>query len=202
VIEAIMLIAAAAVAQPRDLACVATLAVATYQQQHGGASGRWPPLAEDGGRFAQWFGEAEMKRTGRTREHVRDAILAAVAERQKGGELDDSEVTACIARMREAAPPLPAPGLPQCAALLKLAYDEEHGRNGLSESAKRLATIASVLDHKAREALRSQGRSGTEADAAMAAARDTVAAELKARDADGVSAGLDYSTCLTLAAPR
>lgn len=201
-IETIVLLAAAAVAQPRDLACVATLAIATYQQQHGTASGRWPPLAEDGGRFAQWFGEAEMKRSGQSREQVRDAILAAVAQRQKGGELDDAEVTACIARMRETVPPPLAPGLPQCAAMLKLAYDEEHGRNGVSKEAKRLATAASVLDHKAREALRGQGRSGTEADAAMTAAREAVVADLKAREADGVSAGLDYSACLTMAAPR
>ncbi|MGV3479136.1 MAG: hypothetical protein ACO1O3_04260, partial [Sphingobium sp.] len=161
-LELVMLLAAAPLdaAQQRDIGCVATLAVVAYEQQRGET--RWPPVGEDGARLAQIVGERVMKQSGRTREQVRDAIVAAVAERQKAKALPDEDVEACLALMRKEAPPPPPPGLPQCAAMLKLAYDEEHGRNGLSEDAKRLATIASILDHKAREALRGEGRSGPE----------------------------------------
>lgn len=200
-LELIALLAAAPLdaAQRRDIGCVATLAVVAYEQQRGET--RWPPVGNDGARFAQLVGERVMKQTGRTREAVRDAIVAAVAERQKAGAVSDAEVEACLATMRAEAPPPPPPSLPQCAAMLKLAYDDEHGRNGLSDDTKRLATIASILDHKAREALRAEGRSGSEIDAAMAATREAVAAEVKARAADGVSAGLDYSACFALARP-
>lgn len=185
--------------QQRDIACVATLAIVTYEQGRGET--RWPAVGEDGARYAQVVGERVMKQSGQTREQVRDAILAAVVERQKAKTLSDTEVTACLALMRDALPALPAPTLPQCAAMLRLAYDDEHGRNGLSDDARKLATIASILDHKAREALRVEGRSGPEADAAMTTARERVAAEVKAREADGVSAGLDYSACLVMAKP-
>lgn len=196
-----MLLAAAPLdaAQQRDIGCVATLAVVAYEQQRGET--RWPAVGEDGARLAQIVGERVMKQSGRTREQVRDAIVAAVAERQKAKALPEADVEACLALMRKEAPPPPPPSLPQCAAMLKLAYDEEHGRNGLSEDAKRLATIASILDHKAREALRGEGRSGPETDAAMTVAREGVAADVKARVADGVSAGLDYSACFALARP-
>lgn len=199
--ELIALLAAAPLdaAQQRDIGCVATLAVVAYEQQRGET--RWPPVGEDGARFAQLVGERVMKQSGRTREQVRDAIVAAVTERQKAKTLPEADVEACLALMRKEAPPPPPPGLPQCAAMLKLAYEEEHGRNGLSDDAKQLATIASILDHKAREALRGEGKSGSEIDAAMAATREAVAAEVKARAADGVSAGLDYSACFALASP-
>jgi len=196
-----MLMAAASfdATQKRDIDCVSTLAIVAYEQGRGDT--RWPPLDEDGARFAQVVGERVMKQSGQTREQVRDAILAAVAAHQKTKTLSDTEVTACLALMRESLPALPAPTLPQCAAMLRLAYDDEHGRNGLSDDAKKLSTIASILDHKAREALRGQGKSGPEADAAMAEARDGVVAEVKARDADGVSAGVDYSACFAMAKP-
>jgi hypothetical protein len=201
VVEWLILMAAAPLdaTQQRDIGCVAALAVVAYEQGRGET--RWPPLGEDGARFAQVVGERVMKQTGQTREQVRDAIVAAVAERQKAKALPDAEVTACLAMMRETLPALPAPTLPQCAAMLRIAYDDEHGRNGLSDDAKKLSTIASILDHKAREALSAQGKSGPETDAAMSEAREGVAAEVKAREADGVSAGVDYSACFAMAKP-
>lgn len=193
--------------QQQKLGCVATLAIVASEQARGVAS-EWPALGERGARYAQVVGETLIYEVGWTKEAIRDAIITAVAERQKRAsangtsrDLPREEVAGCVALMDEIAPPPAPPGLPQCAAMVSLAYGEVHGREGLSNAAKDLATIASVLDYRAREALRGAGKSGTEIDEEMTLTRETIAAEAKRREAGGVSAGLDYGACFELAKP-
>lgn len=181
--------------QKRDLQCVGALAIVASEQQRGGGT-RWPPLGDDGARYAQVIGERLVK-TDRTREEVRALMVDAVAGYQKAKALPDADVQGCIARMREAAPPPAPPSLIQCAAMMRLAAEGA----GPADERRKIETIASILDHKAREDLRAQGRSGAEADKEIGLAREAVAAEVKAREADGISAGLDTAPCFAMAAP-
>lgn len=191
----------------RQIGCVATLAIVASEQERRGAT-EWPALKARGARFAQVVGEGVMKDAGWSREQVRDAILAAVAAHQKSttalgkpADLPPSDIETCIALMEAVAPaPLP-PTLPQCAAMLARAYDETHAREGLTSRAKDLKTLASVLDYRAREALRAEGKSGTEVDRTMVETHGIIVAEAERRAADNVSAGLDYGACIEMARP-
>lgn len=181
--------------QAKAVRCVALLAIVASEQRRGSAEAlAYVPLAERGGRFAQVTGDRVMADSGRTQEVVRDAILAAVAALQKesaNAALPPADqVDGCIALMDAAVPP---PTLPQCAAALSLAYKDAHAREGLAGEAKDLATLAAVLDHRAREALRAAGKSDSEADVAMGLAAETVATT----DADAV----DLDSCTRMAAP-
>lgn len=193
--------------QQRQIGCVATLAIVASEQTRG-LAGEWPALRERGAQFSQVVGERVMRESSWTREQVRDAILEAVAARQKaaavnGGVhgLTEDEVKVCIAAMDVAAPAPTPPTLPQCAALVAIAYEDVSARADPGPYAKDLKTIASVLDYRAREALRAEGRSGNEVDRAMIETREAIAGEAKRRAGDGVSAGLDYGPCLELARP-
>ena len=193
--------------QAKSVQCVAQLSIIAAQQEEGIASAlAYPPLAESGARFAQMVGEQVMQAHGLSKEAVRDAFIAGVAAEQKratagGGarELPRGEVVACIERMERLAPAPPPPTLPQCAAMVKLAYEEVHAREGLSGSAKDLATIAAVLDARARDELLGSGKSRAETEAAMAATRAAVEKDVARRAADGVSAGLDVEACFDMA---
>lgn len=185
--------------QQRAVRCVAALAIVASEQQRGTGGRDWPALRIDGARFAQVTGERLMAETGRTREQMRDAILAAVAEYQKAkGDVPRGEVDGCIALMRETAPP---PSLPRCAARMKSAAATVRGRDGLTAEAKDLATLASVLDYRAREALREQGLSGDAVDQTMSAASIEEAADVSARTASAAGGDPDYDSCAALAAP-
>lgn len=180
--------------QNAAIGCVALLAIVASEQGRGAAEAlAYVPLADRGGRYAQLVGEQVMA-DGHTQEAVRDAILVAVAGLQKdaaGAALPPAgRIDACIAMMDAAVPP---PGLPQCAAAMALAYRDAHAREGLAGEAKDLATLAAVLDHKAREELRAAGKSEAEADVAMGLAAEAVAAA----GADSV----DLDGCARMAAP-
>jgi len=191
-------------AQREQVECVAALAIVASEQQRGvPAAAAWPPLAERGARFAQVTGERLMAEAGMTKEAVRDAIIASVAAHQKAAgeagaakELPRDLVQGCVALMDRQTPPPAPPTLPQCAAMLALAQE----RPGAGD-ARDLKTLASVLDHRAREQLRASGKSGTEIDREMTLTREAIAAEAAKREADGVSAGLDYGPCLEMAKP-
>jgi hypothetical protein len=146
-----------------------------------------------------------MKASGRTREQVRGEIVSAVEGFQKaaneqqvatGERLSRATVTICLALMEKVDPPAPPPSLPQCAAALALAYDDTHRREGLSKSAKDLATFAAVLDSRARTELRAAGKSEGEGDEAIGLAREALIADAKVgRD------GPDMEQCFELAKP-
>ena len=193
--------------QGRLVQCVAQLSIIASEQQAGVSSALvYPPLADSGARFAQVAGERLMREAKQSREQMRDAFIAGVAAEQKratadGGarEIPRAEVIACIDLMEKAAPAPPLPTLPQCAGMVKLAYDEVHGREGFSKSAKDMAMIAAVLEARARDALMEAGKSRTEAERSLTETRETIAKDVTRREADGVSAGLDIQPCFDMA---
>lgn len=205
----------APVAQPLNadqamrIRCVAALAIVASEQERG--TGDWegyPPLASDGATFAGIVGEAVMKETGRTREQVRDEILKAVAALQKQAVGSDdadgiahAEADKCLPVLRAAVPAKPKPTLPQCAAYVALAYEEVRAREGASNTAKDLATIAAVLDHRAREMLKDEGRNEPQVDEVMGREKEHILAEAKATEAQGKSSDIDFPACFEMAAP-
>ena len=189
--------------QAARLKCVAGLAIIANEQSRG--VGGWEDiqnLSGKGAKFAALVGEALMKDSGRTREMVRSDMIAAVAALQTEGATSaepDSMlrdlVQPCVAMMEAALPP---PSFPTCAAMLSLAYDEVYKREGLSKTAKDLATFAAVLNSRAREELRADGKSEVETDMEMGKARAAVEAQTKRTRSNE---GLDFEACFELARP-
>lgn len=196
--------------QQRDIDCVAALAIIANEQQRGIAgSGRWPYVVDRGQTWAGLVGERVMEEAGLSREAVRDLILAAVAGQQAKVEevadpsiVVDNEMARCLPLLDAAVPPPREPTLPECAAMMQLAYEEVYGREGLSGTAKDLKTFAFVLDSRAREDLYAQGYSGNEADILMTTTREKMLDESKERAAKGLGDNLDFDHCFRLAAPK
>ena len=207
---------APAMAQPltdihqRDLLCVAALAIVASEQERGIESALdYPLLAERGKIYAGLIGERIMTETGRTREQVRADILSAVTMQQakvkdvaEPEEVVDAEMARCLPLLEQEVPPKPQPTLNQCAAMLELAYQEVHGREGLSKTAQDLKTLAYVLDNRAREKMKAEGYSGTESDIVLTQLREEMLADAKQKEAKGQSSDLDFEHCFTLAAPE
>lgn len=192
-------------AQARELRCVAALAIVATEQERGTEGwGGFPRLAEDGATYAERVTADIVKASHQPREAVQSAMIEAVATLQReAGESDDADAFAraeaerCLPLMRARVPALPKPTLPQCAAYVRLAYDDVRAREGATPAAKDLATIASVLDHRARETLHDAGRSQPEIDEAMGRERERITAAAKTGKADRV----DLPHCFDLAAP-
>ena len=196
--------------QQRDLSCVAALAIIASEQERGVESAlTYPLLSERGATYAGLIGERVMLETGRTKEQVRDDILAAVAAQQAKvkdvadpGQVVEAEMEKCLPLLDAAVPPLPKPTLNQCAVMLNLAYEEVYARDGLSKTAQDLKTLAFVLDNRAREKMRGEGLSGNESDIILTQLREEMIAEAVARESQGQSSDLDYEHCFALAAPK
>ncbi|ABD27762.1 hypothetical protein Saro_3327 [Novosphingobium aromaticivorans DSM 12444] len=186
-----------------DLRCAAAFAIVALEQSDGDALEGWPPLAVRGKRFFADTGERVMKEAGISRDAVRDAIAGEVRSLQTAAD-PDAALTAlarpCLARLDASVPPLKVPDLKQCAAIMALAVDEVHAREGMSAAAKDLKTLASVLASREREALVAAGRSGDEADRTLAEAREAMAAE--AADGAGGVDKYDIAHCYDLAKPN
>ena len=196
--------------QSRDLTCVAVLAIIASEQERGVASALdYPLLIERGATYAGLVGERIMSETGRSREEVRQEIVAAVAAQQaKGGngaaadEVFETEMVQCLPLLDAAIPPRPKPDLNQCAGMLQLAYEEVHSREGLSKTAQDLKTLAAVLDSRARDKMRAEGLSGQESDILLTQEREAMLADARQQEALGRGSDLDYDHCFTLAAPE
>lgn len=94
--------------QARGVRCIAVLGIIAFEQERGTAAAlALPPLADDGARFAAVAGEALVRETGRTREQVRDLILAEVSAARASAALPIDEARACVPLMRSMAPPEP-----------------------------------------------------------------------------------------------
>ncbi len=177
----------------QDLRCVAVLGVVAGDQRR--ARPTWeglPPLGNDGARFAAIVGARTMAETGQTREAVRDLILADVAALQKSKMIPRADVEACAKRMAIVAP---SPTLPRCAAVTELAADAAKAREGESESAKDLATLAAVLAYRARAEGAAAGRSAAQV-------AEQIAAERKAARARGEAENELIQDCAALAAAQ
>ncbi len=170
------------VTQAEQLRCVGALAIVANDQERGARG--WeelPPLAARGAHFAGTVGEALIK-AGRTREQVRDEMVRAVGALQQKGEagLSTDAVKICIALMDKVDPPAPPPKLPECAAMMALAYDDATQRKEIAGSTRELAMIAAVLDSRARDQLRAEGKTEAESDIVIGLAREKIDAEAKA----------------------
>jgi len=196
--------------QRRDLSCVAVLAIVASEQERGVESAlAYPLLSERGATYAGLVGERIMADSGRSREQVRDEILAAVAAQQAlakdasdPDELVRSEMTTCLPLLDAVVPPKPMPDLTQCAGMLQLAYEEVYKREGLSKTAQDLKTLAAVLDSRARDQMRAEGLSGSESDIILTQVRETMLADARQREALGQGSDLDFDHCFVLAAPE
>ncbi|MCW1383322.1 hypothetical protein OLX02_10850 [Novosphingobium sp. KCTC 2891] len=188
-----------------DLRCAATLAIGASEQQRGSESAlAFPPLAVRGKRYFADVGARVGAEAGLSREQVRDLLTADVAELQHtAGSDPDAALAAaikpCLARLDRAVPPLKTPDLLRCTAILSIAFDELHAREGLTPAAQDLKTLASVLSAREHEALVAAGKSGDEADATIALAHDAMLKE--AFDGEGGVEKYEIGHCYDLAKP-
>lgn len=188
-----------------DLHCAAAFAIAASEQARGSAAAlALPPMAVRGKRFFADVGARAVEQGGMTQEAVRDLLVAEVTAMQRRAAADPdrelaAEVRPCLARLDAAVPPLQTPDLPQCAAILMLAWEEERAKGPDTTAARDLQTLAQVLTSRAREGLIASGKSGDGADAAIAAARDAMRSEAANRPG-GVN-NYDIAHCYDLAAP-
>lgn len=195
--------------QKGDIRCAAAFAIIAGQQERGVASAlAYPGMEPRGREFFIDLGAALVADTGRSKEMVRALLVEQVvafqdaAKRSKDPDSTiDAVMTPCLMRLDAEVPPPPPPSLPQCAAILSLAYDEVFAREGLSSTARDLKTLAMVLDSRARDSLRAEGKSGTEIDVTLGTLKAQIAAEAAALEAKGKSPNLDYETCFELAKP-
>lgn len=191
----------------RDLSCVAAFAIVASEQERGIESAlAYPLLAERGRLYAGQIGERVMMETGQSREQVRDAILAAVADQQakvqnvaEPDQVVEAEMAKCLPLLDSEVAPKPKPSLNQCAAMLQLAYETVYAREKLSKKAQDLKTLAFVLDSRAREKMRGEGKSGSESDIILTQVREEIqASEQDPRE----TSKMDIDHCFALAAPE
>lgn len=188
----------------RDLSCVAAFAIVASEQERGIESAlSYPLLTERGRTYAGQVGERVMTETGQSREEVRDAILAAVADQQakvknvaEPDEVVAGEMAKCLPLLDAELPAKPKPTLNQCAAMMQLAYEEVYRREKLSKKAQDLKTLTFVLDSRAREVMRAEGKSGNESDIILTQIREELSGKAKSQPA------LDIDHCFALAAPK
>lgn len=189
-----------------ELRCAAAFAIVASEQERGIAGAlAFPPMGARGKQYFVDVGTRVAGEAGLTREQVRDLMVADVAQMQKrAANAPDAEMAAemkpCLARLDAAVPPAKVPTLLQCTAILSLAYEEVHGREGMSASARDLATLSSVLTSREREALIAAQKSGDEADQTIAQAHDAMLAE--AFDNQGGVEKYDIAHCYDLAKPN
>lgn len=172
------------------------------EQAGGDALAGWPLLAVRGKRFFADAGQKAMAEGALTREQVRELITADVTALQSAPDPDQALAALakpCVARLDETVAPLATPNLKQCAAIFDLAYDEVHGRQGMTPAAQDLKTLASVLAAREREALIAAGGTGDDADRALAEARTA----MSVMDPDGTAQAekYDLAHCYDLAKP-
>lgn len=190
------------------LKCAAVFAIVASEQQRGLDSALgWPPLAWRGKEYFVRTSARVMDEAALTREQVRDLLVADVAALQK--QANDSKdpdgtiaplVKPCLTLLDAEVAPLVKPTLVQCSAILAIAYEAVHTREGMSATAKDLDTLATVLADRARKQFIAEGKSGNEADRALGEARDAMLNEAAGGDGGGTDK-YDISVCYDLAKP-
>ncbi|WP_438728185.1 hypothetical protein ACR9YC_12590 [Parasphingorhabdus sp. DH2-15] len=195
--------------QKADVKCAVAFAIVAGGQERGEASAlAYPLLGERGRTFFADLGQRLIKDLDATPQQVQ-LVLESEARALQEDALEtndpngtvDAIMEPCLSRLDAVIPPPPEPSLPECAAIMELAYDEVFAREGLSPTARDLKTLASVLDSRARDELRAEGKSGNEIDIALSATKAAFAAEVLALEAEGKSPNLDYDYCFELAKP-
>ncbi len=133
---------------------------------------------------------------------MRDAATTLQTQAVADGDADGvlaAVMGPCLALLDAEVPPLQQPNLPQCAAILRLSYEEVHGAEGLTDRAKDLLTLATVLEARTRREATEQGRTQADADAVLAMEADSVA---KVAALLGGVQRYDIGTCFELAKPE
>lgn len=189
--------------------CVAALAIVQSDKERGVEKwDEYPDFSDRGLRFANMVRAELVKTAGRTDAAAKQEIVGAIGTLQKQARASngDTLITAlaapCVAMLDKAIPPRPQPSLTQCAAAVGLAHQEVSTEEGSqSKTARDLAIYATLLDGKARAALRAQGKTETETDRIMGLEKERLMAEYKAAKGKGRTDGLDYRACFAMARP-
>lgn len=189
------------------LECAAVFAVVASEQEASAEPAlRFPPLAYRGREYFVLSSTQVMNDAGLSREAVRDLLTADVAALQQQAKAGDPDAVVaaamapCLPRLDAAVAPLVTPDLLQCSAILQVAYEDLHGREGMTPRAQDLATLASVLTSREREALVAKGLSGDRADQTIAEAHDKLLAETFSPGGVGAEK-YDIAHCYDLAKP-
>lgn len=187
------------------LECATVFAVVAYGQAEGdNAALRYPPLGERGKEYFVLASTRVMDEAKLSKEAVSGLLAADAAALQEKTKVSDPDAVVaaamapCLPKLDAAVAPLKTPDLLQCSAILQVAYEEVHSREGLSPTAQDLATLASVLRSREHEALIAKGASGDEADRTIAEAHDALLADAFA---GGGAGKYDISHCYDLAKP-
>jgi hypothetical protein len=191
--------------QTEQLRCVAALAIIASEQQRGIAEwSDFPDLSDAGARYASVVTDRVAGAVKTEKSMVESQIVREIADlqRQSSSEQGSSRILhtlgeACMTEMETVLPQVPAPGLTRCAAMVALARDDARAREGMSKAVKDLTVFASVLDNRARLALRADGKSDAESDIVLGLEREALADAFK----DGRGQGLDFPACFELAKP-
>lgn len=178
--------------------CSAAFALVAGEQARGGA-GRYAPLGWRGREYMVLTGSGLTAR-GWSAAQVAAAMQAAAEDLQgpsseAQGALD-AVMPPCLALLDAAVPPLRQPTLPQCAAILRLAADEQRVLPGGSAEAQRLDAAADEAARRVRSDTLAQSRSAADADAVLAAEAAEVA---RVAALPGGIARYDRRTCFELA---
>ncbi len=200
---------ALAASELEQLRCVAVLAIVANEQQRGSAG--WqdvPPLAARGAKYADRVTEALIKAKVRTSAGVSADILAQIAALQSEASASGDAASflreksgPCIALLDAAIPPAQPPTLPQCAAALAMAYEDEIKNQGMTKSARTLSIFAALLDRRARDALQAEGKTQAESDVIIGLEKEKLMAEFKARGGEGTLDRIDFPACFAMAQP-
>lgn len=195
--------------QQERIRCVAVLAIMANEQQRGiGGWENYPSLAMRGAKFSDRVTEDLVKEKVRSRDGAREEVLAQVAtlQAEATASADPSamlreKARPCIAMLNAEVPPPQPPTLPQCAAALAMAFEDEKAHQGMSKTARTLAVFAAVLDGRAREELKAAGKTEAESDIVIGLEKERLLAEFKAHQGKGTQDKIDFPACFEMARP-
>lgn len=196
-------------AQRDDLTCAAAFAIIASEQERGVASAlEYPTLVNRGRTYFVTTAERIVTETassddavGLALKQIVEQLQADAAQSNDPAGVVDAIMTPCLAKLDAVVPLPPPPSLLHCAIYLQAAFEEVHGREGDSPTARDLKTLATVLESRARDDMRDEGLSGNEADQRMIETREKIIAEETARDPNDDSTDIDFEHCFDLARP-
>lgn len=196
-------------AQRDDLTCAAAFAIIASEQERGVTSAlAYPTMVTRGRTFFVNTAERIVTETRSSQEAIGAALTQIVQQLQGDAAQSndpagviDALMDPCIEKLDAAVPVPPPPSMLQCAVYVQLAYEEVKGREGDSNTARDLLTLATVLESRARDEMRDEGLSGNEADEKLIETREAAIAREKTRDPGDDATDIDFETCFNLAKP-
>lgn len=196
-------------AQRSDLTCAAAFAIIASEQERGVTSAlAYPTMVTRGRTYFVNTAERIVTETASSDEAIGAALTQIVQQLQGDAAQSndpagviDAIMDPCLKKLDAVVPVPPPPSMLQCAVYVQLAYEEVKGREGDSNTARDLLTLASVLESRARDEMRDEGLSGNEADAKLIETREAAIAKEKARDPGDDATDIDFEACFNLAKP-